>query len=270
MRIAQLAPLYESVPPQFYGGTERVVSYLTEELVRQGHEVTLFASGDSKTAARLDATCPRALRLDKSCIDCFSYHILMIERVFQRHPQIAVLTTLHGRLDINDIKPVFREFREMPLKVAAKIDPVDEKYYETCIKRLIEGNPAVEYVGEIGEDRKNEFLGKACALLFPIDWPEPFGLVLIEAMACGTPVIARPLGSVPELVKDGVTGFIADTVGDAVRAVHRAARLDRGRIRREFEYSFSAERMAGDYVGIYRRLVSAKNKEFIEKVDSQF
>ena len=292
MRIAQVAPLYESVPPKYYGGTERVVSYLTEELVRQGHEVTLFASGDSVTKARLVSACRRSLRLDKHCVDQMAHHILLLEQVFRRADQFDVVhfhvdylhfalsrrqptahvTTLHGRLDIPDLVPLYQEFSDMPvvsisdaqreplpwvnwqatvyhglpddlyrfraapgtslaflgrispekrvdraieiakrvrmpLKIAGKVDRVDEDYFESVVKPLLR-DPLVEYVGEIGEGVKGEFLGNAYALLFPIDWQEPFGLVMIEAMACGTPVIAYRRGSVPEVMEEGRTGFM--------------------------------------------------------------
>ncbi|NDY41352.1 glycosyltransferase family 4 protein [Dissulfurirhabdus thermomarina] len=338
MKIAQVAPLFESVPPRLYGGTERVVSYLTEELVRLGHEVTLYASGDSRTSARLVPLCREALRLDPGCRDPLARHVCLLERVFQdmpgydcvhfhvdylhfpylrRHPHPHV-TTLHGRLDLPELADLYREFREMPvcaisesqkrpipwanwvgtvhhglpldlhrfrpgsgrylaflgrispekrvdraieiavragleLKIAAKVDKADEVYFRERIQPLLR-HPLVDFVGEIGEDRKGEFLGDALALLFPIDWPEPFGLVMIEAMACGTPVVAYRCGSVPEVVEDGVTGFIVDGVDQAVAAVERVGRLDRRRIRRVFEERFSARRMAMDYVKIYESL----------------
>jgi glycosyltransferase involved in cell wall biosynthesis len=339
MRIAQVAPLYERVPPQNYGGTERVVSYLTEELVKQGHEVTLFASGDSITQARLVAPCPRSLRLDKNTVDPLAYHVLMLEMVFREAKRFDLihfhidylhfplmrrygrpnLTTLHGRLDLPELPALYQEFREMPvvsishaqrkplpwanwqgtvhhglpldlhsfheqpgdylaflgrispekrvdraieiarrtglkLKVAAKIDRADRAYYEKEIKHLFE-DPLVEYIGEIGGRAKDEFLGKARAFLFPIDWPEPFGLVMIESLACGTPVIAWRCGSVPEVIDDGVTGFIVDNMDDAVRAVERVTSLSRRRCREVFEQRFSATRMAQEYVAIYERLV---------------
>jgi glycosyltransferase involved in cell wall biosynthesis len=339
MRIAQVAPLYESVPPKYYGGTERVVSYLTEELVRQGHEVTLFASGDSVTKARLIAPCRRSLRLDKQCLDQLAHHILMLEHVFKnsdrfdivhfhidylhfplsRRHSLPHVTTLHGRLDIPDLVPLYREFRDMPvvsisnaqrtplpwlnwqgtvyhglpedlytfqpepgkylaflgrispekrvdraiaiarrlgmeIKIAAKVDAVDRDYFEEVVAPLLK-DPLVEYLGEIGEGEKNEFLGKAYALLFPIDWPEPFGLVMIEAMACGTPVIAYRCGSVPEVIEEGVTGFIVQGLEDAVQAVKRISTLSRRRCRQLFEERFSAARMARDYLAIYRKLV---------------
>ncbi|MGH9319247.1 MAG: glycosyltransferase family 4 protein [Vicinamibacteria bacterium] len=346
MRIAQVAPLYESVPPQYYGGTERVVSYLTEELVRQGHEVTLFASGDSVTSSRLRATCRRSLRLDESCIDQLAHHVLMLERVFQaaeeydivhfhtdylaypmlRRQPIQSLTTLHGRLDIPDLVPLYREFREIPvvsisdaqreplgwihwldtvyhglpadlyrfreepgkylaflgrispekrvdrairiarhvgipLRIAAKVDDVDREYFENVISPLIRDSPEVEYVGEVGEGEKNEFLGNAHALLFPIDWPEPFGMVMIESMACGTPVIAYERGSVPEVLEQGVTGFIVRDLRTAIRAVERVKELSRRRIRDAFEARFTAERMTRDYLRIYRSVLRPAMQE---------
>jgi len=342
MRIAQVAPLYESVPPKLYGGTERVVSYLTEELVRQGHDVTLFASGDSVTRARLVAPTRRSLRLDAMCVDQLAHHMLLLEAVFRDTRTFDVLhfhidylhfllskrqatphvTTLHGRLDLPDLQPLYRgfpgvplisisnaqrvplphanwvgtvyhglprdlyTFRErpggylaflgrispekrldraiqiarrigMPIKIAAKVDSVDREYFEARIAPLI-NDRRVEYVGEVGEAEKDEFLGNAYALLFPIDWPEPFGLVMIEAMACGTPVIAYRRGAVPEVVDDGRTGFIVDSLEDAVSAAERVSGLDRRRCRAVFEERFTAERMVRDYVAIYTRLVGAR------------
>ncbi|HXF64993.1 MAG TPA: glycosyltransferase family 4 protein [Caldilineaceae bacterium] len=342
MRIAQVSPLYESVPPKLYGGTERVVSYLTEELVRQGHEVTLFASGDSITQACLVSPCPRSLRLDAGCIDQLAHHILMLEQVYQqaknfdiihfhidylhfplsRRYGITHLTTLHGRLDLPDLVPLYQEFREMPvvsvsnaqrqplswanwqgtvyhglpldlytfraqpgeylaflgriapekrvdraievakrvgmpLKIAAKVDRVDQEYFQEQIKPLLD-HPLIEYVGEVDEKEKDEFLGNAYALLFPIDWPEPFGLVMIEALACGTPVIAYERGSVPEVLEDRRTGFIVNDLEEAVQAVGRVDQIDRGECRRVFEERFSAPRMAQDYVALYRRLLGEK------------
>jgi glycosyltransferase involved in cell wall biosynthesis len=342
MRIAQVAPLYESVPPQYYGGTERVVSYLTEELVRQGHEVTLFASGDSVTKARLVAPCRRSLRLDKECVDQLAHHIVQLELVLKssnrfdiihfhtdylhfplsRREAIPHLTTLHGRLDIPDLVPLYQEFTEVPvisisnaqrqplpwlnwqgtvynalpedlyrfretpgtylaflgrispekrvdraiaiakgiglkIKVAAKVDAVDRAYFEHTVAPLLK-DPLVEYIGEIGDSAKDEFLGNAYALLFPIDWPEPFGLVMIEAMACGTPVIAYRHGSIPEVIEDGVTGFIVDGLEDAIRAAERISTLSRKRCRRMFEQRFSASRMAAGYLAVYQRLIGSK------------
>jgi glycosyltransferase involved in cell wall biosynthesis len=205
MRIAQVAPLYESVPPKYYGGTERVVSYLTEELVRQGHQVTLFASGDSITKARLVAACPRSLRLDKR---------------------------------------------------------VDQEYFANAIKPLL-GDPLVELVGEIGDEEKDSFLGDAYALLLPIDWPEPFGLVMIEAMACGTPVIAYRGGAIPEIMEEGHTGFIVRALKDAVEAVRRVPELRRKRCREVFEKRFTAARMAQDYVQVYKRLINNRQDKVL-------
>jgi glycosyltransferase involved in cell wall biosynthesis len=348
MRIAQVAPLYESVPPKYYGGTERVVSYLTEELVHQGHEVTLFASGDSVTKAHLVAACRRSLRLDKHCVDQLSHQILMLEHVFQRATEFDIIhfhvdylhfplsrrqpithvTTLHGRLDIPDLVPLYQEFRDMPvvsisdmqreplpwanwqatvyhgipadiyrfrgepgrylaflgrispekrvdraieiakqvqipLKIAAKVDPVDKKYFKREIEPLL-GDPLVEHVGEIGDWEKNEFLGNAYALLLPIDWPEPFGLVIIEAMACGTPVIAYRGGAVPEVMEEGHTGFIVEALEDAVRAVRRVPELSRERCREVFEQRFTATRMAHDYVQVYERLINSNQPRALE------
>ena len=348
MRIAQVAPLYESVPPKYYGGTERVVSYLTEELVRQGHEVTLFASGDSETKAHLVAACRRSLRMDKHCVDRLAHHMLMLENVVQRaaefdivhfhtdylhfplsrREQITHVTTLHGRLDLPDLVPLYQEFREMPvisisngqreplpwanwqatvyhglpadmyqfrdktgtylaflgrvspekrvdraieiakqvgipLKLAAKVDRVDKDYFETVVEPLLR-HPFVEFVGEIGEGEKEEFLSNAYALLFPIDWPEPFGLVIIEAMACGTPVIAYRGGAVPEVMEEGHTGFIVEGLEDAVDAVRRVPELSRKRCREVFDHRFTAERMAHDYVQVYERLINPRQHERLE------
>jgi glycosyltransferase involved in cell wall biosynthesis len=347
MRIAQVAPLYESVPPKYYGGTERVVSYLTEELVRQGHGVTLFASGDSETSARLVAACQRSLRLDKRYQGQMAHHFVMLERVFQRADEFDVIhfhvdylhfplsrreaitqvTTLHGRLDIPDLVPLYQEFRDMPvisisnrqreplpwanwqatvyhglprdlyrfrpeaghylaflgrispekrvdraieiakqvgmpLKIAAKVDRVDQDYFDSTIAPLLR-NSLVEFVGEIGDVEKSEFLGNAYALLFPIDWPEPFGLVMIEAMACGTPVVAYRGGAVPELVEPGHTGFVVESMEDAVEAVRRVAELSRKRCREVFEQRFTAARMAHDYVQQFERLI-ARTEEVSE------
>ena len=348
MRIAQVAPLYESVPPKYYGGTERVVSYLTEELVRQGHDVTLFASGDSETKAHLVAACRRSLRMDKHCVDRLAHHMLMLENVVQRaaefdivhfhtdylhfplsrREQITHVTTLHGRLDLPDLVPLYQEFREMPvisisnvqreplpwanwqatvyhglpadmyqfrdktgtylaflgrvspekrvdraieiakqvgipLKLAAKVDRVDKDYFETVVEPLLR-HPFVKFVGEIGEGEKEEFLSNAYALLFPIDWPEPFGLVIIEAMACGTPVIAYRGGAVPEVMEEGHTGFIVEGLEDAVDAVRRVPELSRKRCREVFDHRFTAARMAHDYVQVYERLTNTRQHERLE------
>jgi glycosyltransferase involved in cell wall biosynthesis len=348
MRIAQVAPLYESVPPKNYGGTERVVSYLTEELVHQGHEVTLFASGDSVTKARLVAACRRSLRLDKHCQDQMAHHFVMLEHVFRRAAEFDIVhfhvdylhfplsrrepiphvTTLHGRLDLPDLIPLYREFRHMPVisisngqreplawanwqatvhhglpanlyrfreepgsylaflgrispekrvdraieiaskagmpvKIAAKIDRVDKDYFESVIAPLLH-NSLVEFVGEIGDGEKDEFLGNAYALLFPIDWPEPFGLVMIEAIACGTPVIAYRGGAVPEIMEQGHTGFVVDGLEDAVEAVQRVRELSRKRCREVFEKRFTATRMAREYAQVFERLIKRNAEEIPE------
>jgi glycosyltransferase involved in cell wall biosynthesis len=343
MRIAQIAPLTEAVPPKLYGGTERVVHWLTEELVALGHDVTLFASGDSRTSAKLDATWPKALRLDGSVRDANALHMVMLERVrqkcddeefdflhfhldyypfslFARQPT-PFLTTLHGRLDLPELQPIFTTFSSipvisisakqrrplpqanwvrtihhglpenlltpqfvtpsylavlgriapekgldqaikiaircnMPLKIAAKIDRVDQEYFDEIIRPLLD-HALVEYVGEIGDHEKSDFLSGATALLLPINWPEPFGLVMIEAMACGTPVIAFNRGSVPEVIDEGLTGFVVDDAIGAAAAVDRAALLDRGAVRKQFEARFTARRMALDYLAAYRSLMQA-------------
>jgi glycosyltransferase involved in cell wall biosynthesis len=346
MKIAQVSPLYESVPPEKYGGTERVVSYLTEELIERGHEVTLFASGDSITNAELAPCCPRSLRTDPGCLDPLARHYLMLEEVFRRASQfdlihfhidylhfplsrrsgISQLTTLHGRLDLPDLAPLYRQFRDMPLvsisdaqrrpipwagwlgtvhhglpkdlfkfhevpgdylaflgriapekrvdraieiarragmplKIAAKVDKLDQDYFDAVIKPLLDPS-LVEFIGEVGDKDKEEFLGDAYALLFPIDWPEPFGLVMIEAMACGTPVIAWPHGSVPEIMEDGVTGFIVEEVDEAARAVERVESFDRRWCREAFERRFTVARMAEDYINIYEQLLDKSSVEF--------
>ena len=345
MRIAHIAPLHECVPPRFYGGTERVVSFLTEELVRQGHDVTLFASGNSLTSAKLVRCCDMALRFNPAVRDALPYHMIMLDEVRRRIDQFDILhfhvdiihaplvhdfanrtlTTLHGRLDLPDLAPFYAVFRDlplasisndqrgylrnanwlgtvyhgiprdllpfrtkpdgylaflgrispekrpdlaieiaarsgMPLKIAAKVDRADQTYWETKIRPMVEDDPGVEFIGEIGESEKARFLGGAAALLFPIDWPEPFGLVMIEAMACGTPVIAFRRGSVPEVIEENVSGFVVDTIEEAVAAVRRIPDLDRAKVRAEFERRFTAERMARDYVDIYRQLLAGHGR----------
>jgi glycosyltransferase involved in cell wall biosynthesis len=341
MKIAQIAPLAESCPPRLYGGTERIVSYLTEELVRQGHQVTLFASGDSATAGELAACCRTALRLDPSVRDMLPHHMIMLDRVRRRADEFDILhfhidvfqfplmrdiarktvTTLHGRLDLPDLRQFYAAFPDMALvsisddqrrplptanwagtvhhglppdllpfsprpggdylaflgrispekrpdraieiaraagcrlKIAAKVDDVDRAYWREVVEPLIRTQANVEFVGEIAEPQKAAFLGHARALLFPIDWPEPFGLVMIEAMACGTPVVGFRCGSVPEVIEDGVSGFVVEDVASAIAAVQRIATLDRARVRRAFDTRFTAARMTRDYAAIYRRLI---------------
>jgi glycosyltransferase involved in cell wall biosynthesis len=340
MRIAQVAPLIESVPPRFYGGTERVVGYLVDELVRAGHDVTLFATGDSETKAELVPVYPVGLR-EAGCLNAVAAHVLSVEQVARRAAEFDVIhfhigemhfpvvrrlpvpsvTTLHGRLDLVELKPLFREFADIPvvsisnaqreplpeacwtstvyhglpldlhrfnpgpgsylaflgrispekradraiaiatacgcpLKIAAKVDPADRQYFADEIRPLLD-NPLVEFVGEIDERQKSDFLGNARALLFPIDWPEPFGLVMIEAMACGTPVVAFRGGSVPEIIDDGVTGFIVGSLDEAVEATRRVHRLNRYRCRATFERRFSVSRMAADYVEIFQQLIES-------------
>jgi glycosyltransferase involved in cell wall biosynthesis len=343
MRIAQIAPLVESVPPTLYGGTERVVSWLTEELVAMGHDVTLFASGDSVTSAKLEPVTPRALRL-AGVHDCTPYNIIMLDKVAARQHQFDIVhfhidffhyplfrrlahktvTTLHGRQDLPGLADVYRAFPHMPLvsisdhqrkplppvnwmgtvyhgmpenllsegkgeggylaflgricadkgilpaieiarragltlKVAAKVDPADRKYFEEQVRPVLAQSPHVEFIGEINDAKKPDFLGKARALLFPISWPEPFGLVMIEAMACGTPVVAFNSGSVPEVMEDGLTGFVVNDVDEAVVAVKRLDRLFRPTIRSRFEERFSARAMARDYLQIYSQLTASEN-----------
>src|SRR5213596_1199277 len=350
MRIAQVAPLSESVPPKRYGGKERIVSYLTEELVRQGHDVTLFASGDSATRARLVAACRRSLRLNDRCIDWMAHHVLMLEQVFQRAHEFDVVhfhidylhfplsrrtsvpqvTTLHGRLDLPDLVPLYEQFRDMlvlsisnaqreplpwanwqatiyhglpedlfqfrskpgsylaflgrispekrvdraieiakrtgiPLKVAAKVDPVDKDYFEREIEPLLRDSAVAECVGEISDEEKDEFLGNAYALLFPIDWPEPFGLVMIEAMACGTPVIAYDGGAVSEVIEEGQTGFIVKELKDAAEAVRRVPELSRACCREAFEKRFTAARMASNYLQVYERVIRQHSQNALKE-----
>jgi glycosyltransferase involved in cell wall biosynthesis len=341
MKIAQIAPLVESVPPTLYGGTERVVSWLTEELVRQGHQVTLFASGDSRTQARLVPIVPRALRLD-GIHNSLPYNFIMLDQVVTRREEFDVLhfhidffhyplfrgmahktlTTLHGRQDLPELPPVYRAFPHMPLvsisnhqrlplppvnwmgtvyhglpetlfrlgqgegsylaflgricadkgplqaieiarragmklKMAAKVDPVDVKYFAEEVKPVLDASPHVEFIGEINDSQKQEFLGNAKALLFPISWPEPFGLVMIEAMACGTPVIAFNSGSVPEIMEDGLTGFVVEGVAQAAAAVGKVDGLFRPSVRSRFEERFSVAAMAREYVRIYQQLAAS-------------
>jgi len=350
VKIAQIAPLAECCPPKLYGGTERIVSYLTEELVRRGHDVTLFASGDSRTKARLVRCSDMALRLNPFVKDPIPYHVMMLDTVRQEADRFDVLhfhidllhfpvirdfaqrtvTTLHGRLDLPDLRPFYAAFPEVPLvsisydqrrplsppinwvgnvyhglprdllrftaepkgdylaflgrispekgpdraieiarragmklKIAAKIDRVDRAYWEETIAPMVETNPLVEYIGEINEAQKEEFLGNARALLFPIDWPEPFGLVMIEAMACGTPVIAFRSGSVPEVITPGESGAIVESVDEAVEALRGIDAFDRHRVRAAFEKRFTVERMAEDYLAIYRRLCGAKPEPLV-------
>lgn len=352
MRIAQLAPLWESVPPQRYGGTERIVSYLTEELVRLGHEVTLFASGDSVTNARLMAMCDKALRLapDMLCRDAPFYRLLgrafgpcadqfdvihshldLMGLPLAQQCATPVVTTLHGRLDPPELIPVFREFMElplvsisqaqrgpipwanwqstihhglprtlyrfhpgqghylaflgrispekcpdlaieaairvgMPIRIAAKVDPVDREYFTARIKPLLD-HPLVEFLGEITDKEKNDFLGNAYALVCPYDWPEPFGVVFIEALACGTPVLAFRRGSVPEVLDHSQTGFICNTLDEMVDAMTGLPTVDRRHCRDVFEARFSVERMAQDYLAVYERLVRTKDEILEEEPD---
>ena len=339
MKIAQIAPLAESVPPRLYGGTERVVSYLTDELVRLGHEVTLFASGDSATRARLVASVPQALRLDPSVRDPIPHLLLMLERVRQRAHEFDVLhfhiepllhfplfrgmgrkcvTTVHGRLDLPELRPFFREFGDLPLvsishsqraalpdanwvatvhhglspevcpfnpaprgqyfaflgrvspekgvdraievarrarvklRIAAKVDQADERYWRHSIAPLVGGD--VEFIGELAERDKPAFLGNAAGLIFPIDWPEPFGLAIIEAMSCGTPVLAWRNGAVPEIVEHGASGFIVASVEEALAHLPRLLHLERAQVRRRFEARFLAARMTQEYLSVYHSL----------------
>jgi glycosyltransferase involved in cell wall biosynthesis len=339
MRIAQVAPLQESVPPKAYGGTERVVSCLTEELVRRGHDVTLFASGDSETAARLVACSDQALRLNPAVEDFLPYEMVQLGKVselarefdiihshidllafpFQRLVPIPMVHTMHGRMDLPDLPPALRAFPELnlvsisndqrtpypdghwiatvyngicvenfnfrekrqnylafigrfspekgpdkaieiskqaglKLKLAAKIDKPDEEYYESIVKPLLD-HPLIEYVGEINEDQKDEFLGNACATLFPIDWPEPFGLTMVESMACGTPVIATRCGSVPEVIDDGRTGFICDSLDGMVQAIRDISKIDRRACREHVVQRFSDQAMTTGYVEVYDEII---------------
>jgi glycosyltransferase involved in cell wall biosynthesis len=339
LRVAQIAPLYERIPPKLYGGTERVVSYVTEELVRRGHQVTLFASGDSQTGAKLVPGCLQSLRLagkpelgaflqlpmlsdvyeEAGRFDVIHSHIDYWSFPFARLTNVPSVATMHGRLDVEDLHPVYARYRSMPLvsisdaqreplplmnwvktvyhglprdllrfspnpgkylaflgrispekrpdlaikvarqlgipfKIAAKVDVVDRQYFETVIKPLL-SPPDVEYIGEIGEAEKSEFLGNALAFMFTVDWPEPFGLAMIEALACGTPVIARPCGSIPEVIRSGVSGFIASSVDEMAAAVRNIGKISRQECRREFETRFTAEIMVDNYEQVYRELI---------------
>ena len=344
MKIAQVTPLYEAVPPKLYGGTERVVAHLTDALVDLGHEVTLFASAEAQTRARLVPVRDQAIRLDPAPLksdlashmsmlaevlrraddfDVIHFHTDMIHFPFFERIANKTLTTLHGRLDMKDLPEVYERWPQfglvsisddqrrplafanwkatvhhgMPaeqyvfspkskgylaflgrispekrpdraieiatrlgkrLKMAAKVDAADRVYYETRIKPMIDGNPLIEFIGEIGDHQKSEFLGGAEALLFPIDWPEPFGLVMIEAMACGTPVVAFRCGSTTEIIEDGATGFLVDTLEQAVAAADRAPMLDREAVRACFELRFSAAAMARRYLDVYGDLLAKK------------
>jgi glycosyltransferase involved in cell wall biosynthesis len=348
MKIAQIAPLWESVPPKLYGGTERVASYITEELVRQGHDVTLFASGDSQTTAALRAACPHALRLNTGLVNRDAPLILMQEEAFgaeasqfdiihshldflsfpmSRRCQTPVLTTMHGRMDPPELIPILSEYAEMPLvsisnaqrtplpaanwvgtvyhglpdlysfhpnprsylaylgricpekrpdhaieiakrvgiplRMAAKVDPVDREYFETKIAPLLD-HPLVEYIGEISDAEKGDFLGEAAAVLCTYDWPEPFGIVLIEALACGTPVFAYRRGSIPEIIENGVTGFICDSLEEMVSRIDCLPLIERRQCRESFENRFTVQRMVNDYQTLYERMIAlARPKTYI-------
>ena len=340
MKIAQVSPLMESVPPKLYGGTERLVAYLCDELTVMGHEVTLFASGDSAVNSHLAPAWPQALRLDPSICDYLAPHMIMLEMLGRRAAEFDIvhlhidylgypllrrlgtpfLATLHGRLDLPVLQQVYETFGDvpvvsisdnqreplphanyaatihhglpdrlllpgfggggylaflgrispekapdaairiavragMPLKIAAKVDRVDQQYFDEVVRPMLD-TPRVDFIGEIGDSEKADFLGNAAALLFPIAWREPFGLAMIEAMACGTPVIAFRRGSVPEIVDDGVTGFVVENEDEAAQAAGRLNRLERARVRRVFEERFTARRMAEDYLNVYRRLIA--------------
>jgi len=346
MRIAQIPPLYESIPPKLYGGTERVVSYLTEELVKLGHQVTLFGTKDSVTSATLYPVCDQAMRLNPDCRDALAWHVYQLQLVMENAGEFDILhfhndylhfplsgqdhyrhiTTLHGRLDLEDLKPIYKKFNHIPvvsisdnqrkplpninwistvyhglpynmykqghgkgnylaflgrispekrpdraieiakktgilLKMAAKVDKADEEYFEKKIKPLLD-HPLIEFIGEIGDDQKEEFLGNALALLFPIDWPEPFGMVMIEALATGTPVLAFNHGSVPEIIEHGMTGFVVDHMQQAIEAVEKLYLIDRSLCREVFERSFTSTVMAENYVALYEQTCGKKGKIF--------
>lgn len=349
MRIAQVSPLFESVPPKNYGGTERVVSYLTEELVERGHEVTLFASGDSKTKARLIPSCPVSLRLSNNCKSELVNHVIQLQMVQDKLQEFDIihyhtdyfhyplsklngsvhLTTLHGRLDLPDLQRLYNTFKDVPLvsisdsqqkplpqanwvntiyhglpktlysfhekkgeylaflgricpekgveesielakrtgiplKIAAKVDDADKEYYEKIIKPKL-NHPLIEFIGEIGEKEKDEFLGNAICTLFLIDWPEPFGLVMIESIACGTPVLACGAGSVPEIIDHGTTGYMVSSMDQVDKAVHEILNIDRTGCREKFEERFSAQRMTTDYLKTYHQLVEQNgNAQYVQ------
>ncbi|ANE50815.1 glycosyltransferase family 4 protein [Flavisolibacter tropicus] len=352
MRIAEVAPLYESVPPKLYGGTERIVSYLTEELVKEGHDVTLFASGDSKTKASLVSVIPEALRLNKKCEDTIAPHVVQLQEVKERADEFDIihfhtdylsfpfteclktphLTTLHGKLSIPELQFVYEKFKDQPvvcisdaqclplpqanfigrvhhglpaelfhlasgtgeyfaylgrispekrcdraieiaiasntpIKIAAKIDKADQEYFERHIQHLFQ-HPLVEYLGEINEIQKQDFLGNAKALLFPIDWPEPFGLVMIEAMACGTPIIGWDMGSVPEVLENGKNGFIVHTIEEALGAVKKLPSIDRSTVRTVFEEKFTARRMTAAYLNIFQNLIEENKTPYLYNAES--
>ncbi len=352
MRIAQVAPLWESVPPKRYGGTERVVSYLTEELVRLGHDVTLFASGDSETQAELVATCPESLRLNENLLNSDAPMVLHYQRAFAsgrdfdlihnhldfhafplaRLYSAPVVTTVHGRRDLPELMPLFREFRDqplisisdaqrqpmpwanwigtvyhglprdlyqfqprqgsylaflgrmapekrpdhairvaqatgIPLRMAAKVDRANREYFERVIEPMLD-DPLIEFIGEIHDGEKNDFLGDALALIAPFDWPEPFGLVLIEALACGTPVLAYRRGSIPEIIEEGVTGFVCEGVADMAEMVTQVSGLDRRLCRESFEERFTVDRMAQEYVLLYEALLESRAESSLYAVNS--
>jgi glycosyltransferase involved in cell wall biosynthesis len=347
MRIAQISPLYESVPPSLYGGTERVVHYITEELISGGHEVTLFASGDSICSGKLISPTSKATRLDKNCADQMVSHFTMMEMVEKesknfdiihshidylhfpliRRSKAVYVTTIHGRLDLPELQPLYSEYNDIPLisisdsqrkpvpqanwlgtvyhglppnlykfnsnggnylsfvgrvspekridraieiaiksgipiKIAAKVDNADMEYYEAKIKNLLK-HPLVEFLGEVGDSEKGELLGNSLGMIYPIDWPEPFGLAMIESMACGTPVIAYNNGSVSEVIDEGETGFIVNSIGKAIKCVENLTTIDRNNCRRTFEKRFSASRMVADYLSIYKQLVKNHKKEHL-------
>ena len=352
LRIAQIVHLYESVPPKLYGGTERAVAYLTDELIRRGHDVTLFASGDSRVRAPVHAGWPESLRLAGLSRYGDSYTLLNLSAAYERAHEFDIIhahvdywsfsfarlvstptvSTMHGRLDLPHLHPIYRHFAEMPLvgisndqrtylpfanwlgtvyhglpghlkfspgpgkylallgriapekrpdwaieiarragiplKIAAKVDPADREYFDSKIKPMLSG-PGVEFIGEIDEARKSHFLGDAIALLFPIDWPEPFGLVMIEALACGTPVIARPCGSVPEIIRHGVTGYLGDTVDELASAAQKAEQLSRWACRREFEERFTVDAMASGYEALYSQVVDNTRARHFENGSAQ-